>query len=312
MCPSPLSWLLSRWALQGDGVGRVPCIPQEFGKNLSFTSLTLQSGKAGELHTHPRPPLSPGNPTPQRAQKPDRNPDWHQFPRREEQRGGFSAGTAPGSALELPGFAVCAGCSSLRGPGECLAHLPTPAHSATAPGWHRGRGVDSATRSRASSQLSWDCSAPWQGNARAQRVPGSARKSCTAGRGVTCISSGRKRLGADTEAQKSRRRGWRGGDLHTARLLGGLGDSLEQDGDENLSWKTGVGVPPAQILCVRDRRQPAVRSYFFWDRSTGTSPCTPSPRGTNHGQVNPCWGRAGPSQPNWKHLSALLLPATHV
>lgn len=81
-------------------------------------------------------PISPGNscPTPQRAHKPARNPDWLQFARREDQSGVFAVtpgtarlapGTAPGAVPELPGFAGCAGCSSLRGRGDCLAHLPT-------------------------------------------------------------------------------------------------------------------------------------------------------------------------------------------
>lgn len=146
-------------------------------------------------------------------------------------RARLAPGTAPGALPELPGFAACAGCSSLRGRGMSC----TPAHSATAPGCHRGRSVDSATRSGAGSQLSRDCSAPWQGNDRAQRVPVSPRKSCSAWRDITWISSGRKRLGADRACKyREKRLAW-GSSPHSPAALGLVGRAWSRMEMENWS-----------------------------------------------------------------------------
>ena len=90
----------------------------------------------------------------------------------------------------------CAGCSS-RGAAWLVSLSCKPAYSATALVYHLVKSVDSTTRSGAGSQLSQDCSAPWQENDRSQRLSISSRKSYGACRDVTWISSRRKSLGGD-------------------------------------------------------------------------------------------------------------------
>lgn len=95
--------------------------------------------------------------------------------------------------LDLRG---CAGCSSC-GAAWLVRLSCKPAYSATALVYHLVRSVDSTTRSGAGSQLSQDCSAPWQENDRSQRLSISPRKSYNDCRDVTWINSRSNSLGGD-------------------------------------------------------------------------------------------------------------------
>lgn len=145
---------------------------------------------------------------------------------------------SPGSGAGAAG--ICRLCRLLlaAGPGGLSC---TPAHSATAPGCHRGRSVDSTTRSGAGSQLSRDCSAPWQGNDRAQRAPVSPRKSYSTWRGITWISSGRKRLGDDRACKYQEKRLAWGSSPHIPAALWLGGRAWSRMEMENLHGKQELG-----------------------------------------------------------------------
>lgn len=256
MCLNPLSCLLRRlkWTLKdGGGVGWMGI--------REFPSLTLQSNTfpwSGKGELAPCPP-GVSCPTPQRAPKPAQNPDWLQCAGHRDQsrfspspqhsptrRPGSGTAGAAGICRDLPGFAACSS------PQECLAHLPTLPQPRVC---HRGRSVDSTTRSGAGSQLSRDCSAPWQGNDRAQRVPVSPRKSCSAWRrDITWISSGRKRLGADRACKYQEKRLAWGSCPHISAalwLVGRAWSRMEMENQSRMEMENGSW---AQILCVKDRR----------------------------------------------------------